>query len=96
MRWNIDEFYHRAKDDLSFDQFQVRNGLTIMRHWMMVFLAYTFWMHCKLKGVFSKICQTAIGSLADFAKLMQNLSFVRMAKKSTNVILAELKLNSLN
>ena len=96
MRWNIDEFYHRAKDDLSFDQFQVRNGLSIMRHWMMVFLAYTFWMHCKLKGVFSKICQNAIGSLADFVKLMQNLSFVRMAKKSTNVILAELKLNSLN
>lgn len=96
MRWHIDEFYHRAKDDLSFDQFQTRNGLSIMRHWMMVFLAYTFWTHCKLKSVFSKIYQGAINSLADFAKLMQNLNIVRLAKESTNVILVKFKLNFLN
>jgi len=96
MRWSIDEFYHRAKDDLSFDQFQTRNGLSIMRHWMMVFLAYTFWMHCKLKGVFSKVYQGVIASLADFAKLMQNLSLARVVKESANVILTKLKLNSLN
>lgn len=96
MRWNIDNFYRQAKDNLAFDQFQVRNGLSILRHWTMVFLAYTFWVHSKLKGVFSKIYQGTINSLAEFTKLMQNLNFIRVAKDQTNVLLAKLKLNSLN
>ena len=95
-RWTIDDFYRNAKDNLSFDQFQVRKGLSILRHWMMVFLAYTFFVHCKLKGVFSKIYQGAIDSLSKFTKLIQNLNLIRVAKDNTNVLLAKFRLNSLN
>lgn len=95
-RWAIDDFYRNAKDNLSFDQFQVRKGLSILRHWMIVFLAYTFFVHCKLKGVFSKIYQGVIDSLSKFTKLMQNLNLIRVAKDNTNVLLAKFRLNSLN
>ncbi len=95
-RWTIDDFYKEAKDNLAFGQFQVRKGLSIMRHWMMAFLAYTFYVHCKLKGVFSKIYQGTINSLSCFTKLMQNLNFVRIAKDNTNVLLTKLSLKSLN
>ena len=95
-RWAIDDFYKKAKDDLSFGQFQTRKGLSIMRHWTMVFLAHSFYLHCKLKGVFSKIYQESIISLSDFTKLLQNLNLVRVAKDQTNVLLAKFKLNSLN
>lgn len=95
-RWAIDDFYKKAKDDLSFGQFQTRKGLSIMRHWTMVFLAHAFYLHCKLKGVFSKIYQESINSLSDFVKLLQNLNLIRIAKDKTNVLLAKLKLNSLN
>ena len=95
-RWAIDDFYKKAKDDLSFGQFQTRKGLSIMRHWIMVFLAHAFYLHCKLKGVFSKIYQESINSLSDFVKLLQNLNLIRVAKNQTNVLLAKLKLNSLN
>lgn len=95
-RWAVDDFYKKAKDDLSFGQFQTRRGLSIMRHWTMVFLAHAFYLHCKLKGVFSKIYQESINSLSEFAKLMQNLNLIRVAKDQTNVLLAKFKLNSLN
>lgn len=95
-RWSIDNFYRQSKDNLAFDQFQVRSGLSIMRHWTMIFLAYTFWVHSKLKGVFSKIYQGTIDTLSEFTRLMQNLNLVRVAKDQTNVLLAKLSLNSLN
>ncbi len=95
-RWSIDNFYRQSKDNLAFDQFQVRSGLSIMRHWTMIFLAYTFWVHSKLKGVFSKIYQGTIETLSEFTRLMQNLNLVRVAKDQTNVLLAKLSLNSLN
>lgn len=95
-RWSIDNFYRQAKDNLAFDQFQVRSGLSILRHWILVFLAYTFWIHSKLKGVFSKIYQGTINTLSEFTRLMQNLNLVRVAKDQTNVLLAKLSLNSLN
>lgn len=59
-------------------------------------LAYAFYIHCKLKGVFSKIYQGTIDSLSCFAKLIQNLNFVRAAKDNTNALLANLSLKSLN
>ena len=38
----IDKFYLRGKDDLGFDQYQVRDDKPIRRHWYMVFLMYSF------------------------------------------------------
>ena len=95
-RWAIDDFYRQAKDNLSFGQFQIRKGWTIMRHWIMVFLAYTFYMHCRLKGVFAKIYQGAINTLSEFTKVLQNLNIVRVAKKQPNVLLANFGFKSLN
>ena len=96
LRWKIDDFYRQSKDNLGFDQFQVRKGLSIMRHWILVFLAYTFWIHCKMKGVFSKIYQGTLETLSDFTKVMQNLNLIRVAKNTTNVLLANFSLKSLN
>lgn len=95
-RWVIDDFYREVKDNLSFAEFQVRKGLSIIRHWMLVFLAYTFYIHCKLKGVFSKIYQGAITTLSQFTKVMQNLNTIRVAKEHTNVLLASFGFKTLN
>jgi hypothetical protein len=48
-RDKIDKFYLRGKDDLGFDQYQVRDDKPIRRHWYMVFLmrarlSDSFWM----------------------------------------------------
>ena len=95
-RWTIEEFYKQSKENLSFGQFQIRNGLAIMRHWMLVFLAYTFYVHCKTKGVFSKIATATVRTLGDFRRVMQNLNFIRAAKERTNVLMAQLGLRTVN
>ena len=96
MRWPIDDFYKQAKENLSFGHFQIRKGLPIMRHWMLVFLAYTFYMHAKLKGAFSNIATVAVKTLGDFRRTMQNLNFVRAAEEKTDVLMAQLGLRTVN
>lgn len=95
-RWTIEEFYKQSKENLSFGQFQIRKGLPIMRHWMLVFLAYTFYIHCKTKGALSKIATAAVKTLGDFRRIMQNLNFVRAAKEQTNVLMTQLGFKTLN
>lgn len=95
-RWTIEEFYKQSKENLSFGQFQIRKGLSIMRHWMLVFLAHAFYIHCKMKGVFSKITTTAVKTLGDFRRVMQNLNFIRAAQEQTNVLMAQLGLRTIN
>jgi len=51
----IEDFYRDAKDNLGFDQYQVRSLKVIKRHWYLVFLAYTFLKMSKLKGVFQRV-----------------------------------------
>ena len=96
MRWPIDDFYKQAKENLSFGHFQIRKGLPIMRHWMLVFLAYAFYMQAKLKGVSTKITTAAVKTLGDFRRTMQNLNFVRAAEEKTDVLMAELGLRTVN
>ncbi len=95
-RWAIDDFYKQAKDNIGFGQFQVRKGLSVIRHWTLVFLTHTFYLHCKLKGVLSKIYLGAVNTLSEFTKIMQNLNLVRVAKDKTNVLLANFGLKTLN
>lgn len=95
-RWTIEEFYKQSKENLSFGQFQIRNGLAIMRHWMLVFLAHAFYLHCKVKGVFSKIATNTVRTIGDFRRIMQNLNFVRAAKEQTDVLMAQLGLRTIN
>ena len=53
-RDKIDKFYLRGKDDLGFDQYQVRDDKPIRRHWYMVFLMYTFVIWHRQCGSFRK------------------------------------------
>lgn len=52
----IDKFYLRGKDDLGFDQYQVRDDKPIRRHWYMVFLMYSFVIWHRQCGSFTKWC----------------------------------------
>jgi len=76
-RDKIDKFYLRGKDDLGFDQYQVRDDKPIRRHWYMVFLMYTFVIWHRQCGSFRKwcnhVCQT-FGKLLDVirTKLMMH------------------------
>lgn len=95
-RWAIDAFYREVKDNLAFGQFQFRKGLFILRHWLMVFLAYTFYVHQKLKGVFSKIYQGTVDTLSKMTKVLQNLNLIRLSETPTNVLLTQFHLKTIN
>lgn len=99
-RWSIDHFYREVKDNLAFGQFQVRSDKAITRHWYLVFLAYTFYLHSRVKGVFSKVYQGVLKTLGDFRKILQNLNLAHCLKegwqKGLNVFLPRLKLRLIN
>jgi hypothetical protein len=95
-RWAIDQFYREVKDNLAFSQFQFRKGLYILRHWLMVFLSYTFYIHQKFKGVFAKIYQGTVDTVSKMTKVLQNLNLLRLSKNSLNVLLAQFMLKTVN
>jgi hypothetical protein len=74
----IDKFYLRGKDDLGFDQYQVRDDKPIRRHWYMVFLMYSFIIWHRQCGSFRKwcthTCQT-FGNLLDVIRTKLMLHF---------------------
>jgi len=99
LRWGIEDFYRDAKDNLAFDQYQVRNMKVIKRHRHLVFLAYTFLVFSKLKGSFSKFFKAkakTIGELLTNFRRLNILSFLKRYKKkgNTNVLAQYLQLNS--
>jgi hypothetical protein len=74
-RDKIDKFYLRGKDDLGFDQYQVRDDKPIRRHWYMVFLMYTFVIWHRQCGSFRKWCTHAcqtFGQLLDVIRILQH------------------------
>jgi hypothetical protein len=77
-RDKIDKFYERGKDDLGFDQYQVRDDRSIRRHWYMVFLMYSFLIRHRQCGSFRKwcnhLCQT-FGDLLDTIRTKLMLHF---------------------
>lgn len=95
-RWAIDQFYREVKDNLSFGQFQFRKGIYIYRHWMMVFLLYTFYVHQKMKGVFSKISQEVVDTVSKMTKVLQNLNLAHLSENPLNVLLSQLALKTVN
>lgn len=46
----VEVFYREAKDDLGAGQYQVRDLASIVRHWMLVFTAYTLLVLLKRQG----------------------------------------------
>lgn len=95
-RWAIDRFYREVKDNLAFGQFQFRKGIYILRHWLMVFLIYAFYVHQKLKGVFSKIYQGTVDTVSKMTNVLQNLNLVRLSENPLNVLLSQLSLKTVN
>jgi len=79
-RDKIDKFYLHGKDDLGFDQYQVRGDKPICRHWYMVFLMYSFIIWHRQCGSFRKwcthTCQT-FGQLLDVIHIKLMLSFYK-------------------
>jgi hypothetical protein len=77
-RDKIDKFYLRGKDDLGFDQYQVRDDKPIRRHWYMVFLMYTFVIWHRQCGSFRKWCTHAcqtFGQLLDVIRTRLMMHF---------------------
>jgi hypothetical protein len=77
-RDKIDKFYLRGKDDLGFDQYQVRDDKPIRRHWYMVFLMYTFVIWHRQCGSFRKWCNNAcqtFGQLLDVIRTKLMIHF---------------------
>jgi hypothetical protein len=77
-RDRIDKFYERGKDDLGFDQYQVRDEKPINRHWYMVFLMDSFLIWHRQCGSFGKwcvkICHT-FGELLDVVRTKLMIHF---------------------
>lgn len=74
----VDKFYLRGKDDLGFDQYQVRDDKPIRRHWYMVFLMYSFIIWHRQCGSFRKWCTHAcetFGNLLDVIRTKLMLHF---------------------
>ena len=93
-RWRIEDFYHDAKDNLCFDHFQVRNGLSILRHLILVSLAYTFTIWSRAKGVWSKIADFAVKTTGDVAKVIRGIVQYKNQQVKDNVFLRYLKLKT--
>ena len=76
----IDKFYLRGKDDLGFDQYQVRNDKPICRHWYMVLFMYSFIIWHSQCGSFKKWCThkcQTFGRLLDVIHTKLVLSFYK-------------------
>ena len=57
MRNWIEVFYREAKDDLGAGQYQVRDLESILRHWQMVFVAYSLLVLLRQEGRLGRWCK---------------------------------------
>jgi SRSO17 transposase len=53
----VEVFYREAKDDLGAGQYQVRDLASIVRHWILVFVAYTLLVRLKREGRLGRWCK---------------------------------------
>jgi hypothetical protein len=53
----VEEFYKEAKDDLGAGQYQVRDLESIVRHWQMVFAAYSLVVTLKREHRLERWCK---------------------------------------
>ena len=87
-RDKIDKLYQRAKDELGFDQYQVRDEKAISRHWYMVFLMYSFLIFHRQCGSFKKwclnLCRT-FGQLLDTVRTQLMLYFQRWCQENPHL-----------
>jgi len=70
-RDKIDKFYQRGKDDLGFDQYQVRSDKAIRRHWIMVFLMYSYLIAQRQQGSFTKWCASTCRTIGEMLQVIR-------------------------
>jgi hypothetical protein len=70
-RDKIDKFYQHGKDDLGFDQYQVRDDKAIRRHWYMVFLMYSYLVAQRQQGSFTKWCQKTCRTIGEMLQVIR-------------------------
>ena len=60
----VEVFYREAKDDLGAGQYQVRHLEAIVRHWQLVFVAYSLLVLLRRQGRLARWCEKR-GSASD-------------------------------
>jgi len=91
-RWTIDENYRKMKDKLNLEGFQMRKPASILRHFYLVFLAFTFFVWAKITNIFSRISAGTIEKVSDLCRVIRNLSVFQRAKMKINDLLSLLQL----
>jgi len=87
-RWKTEDFNRDAKDNLAFDQYQVRSLKAINRHWCSVFIAHSFLICSERKGSFQRILQTNLNTVGDLLKAFRKINlpyFLSWLKNHYNV-----------
>jgi len=74
LRWGIERIFQDTKDNLGFDQYQVRSIKTISRHWHMSFLAYSFLTYIRLNGTLSKISKESPQTIGETLRIFRELN----------------------
>ena len=72
----------------------MRNGLSILRHWILVALAYTFSIWSMIKGIWSKIANFTIKTVGDIAQVIRSVVQVKSRRLNDNVFSRFLQLKS--
>jgi len=63
----------------------------------MVYLAYTFFIHSREKGVFTKIYQGIVGTIEEMVRILRKLNLARIKKNTPlNVLLTNFSLKTVN
>jgi hypothetical protein len=96
LRYFIDQFYGEGKDDLGFDQYQVRKDRRIRRHWYLVFTAYSFLLHHRLKGSITFWCTKKLRTTGELLRLIRDRLFIKLLswlERNMNVFKEHLQLN---
>jgi len=79
-RWRTEDFNRDAKDNLAFDQYQVRTLKAIKRHWYSVFIAHSFLMCSKLKGSFQRILKANLNTVGDLLRTFRKINFLHFLR----------------
>lgn len=83
-RWDIECVFRELKDNFYFDQYQVRNLISITRHWHLCFLAYTFLVQYELTGSYKRAFNRKLHTIGEYLclyrSLQSSISYVWISK----------------
>ncbi len=74
LRWKIECIFRDLKENVGFDQYQVRKIKGICRHWYLSCLAYTFLLWTKQNGYLSRIFHQKIKTIGEHLLAFRKLN----------------------